>query len=129
MIARTVADVILFDDIFSDCNSSRQEIQLNGTRLGYPLNYWEGLDAKVNAPWFLLNKLSCGKLLTCHVNIFGVTAVWVVQAVDTFEAALKHLTDAGVELVKFDMGLLSAEGAEVEAELLLAYEAPREIPR
>lgn len=96
VIARTVADVILFDDIFSDCNSSRQEIQLNGTRLGYPLNYWEGLDAK---------------------------------AVDTFEAALKHLTDAGVELVKFDMGLLSAEGAEVEAELLLAYEAPREIPR
>ena len=53
----------------------------------------------------------------------------MVQAVDTFEAALKRLTDVGVELVKFDMGLLSAEGAEVEAELLLAYEAPREIPR
>lgn len=34
-----------------------------------------------------------------------------------------------MELVKFDMGLLSAEGAEVEAELLLAYEAPREIAR
>lgn len=47
----------------------------------------------------------------------------------TFTAALKRLTDAGVELVKFDMGLLSAEGAEVEAELLLAYEAPREIAR
>lgn len=52
-----------------------------------------------------------------------------MQAVDTFEAALKRLTEAGVELVKFDMGLLSAEGAEVEAELLLAYEAPREISR
>lgn len=52
-----------------------------------------------------------------------------VQAVDAFEAALKRLTDAGVELIKFDMGLLSAEGAEVEAELLLAYEAPREIAR
>lgn len=52
-----------------------------------------------------------------------------MQAVATFEAALKCLTEAGVELVKFDMGLLSAEGAEVEAELLLAYEAPREISR
>lgn len=52
-----------------------------------------------------------------------------LQAVGTFEAALKRLKDAGVELVKFDMGLLSAEGAEVEAELLLAYEAPREIAR
>lgn len=51
------------------------------------------------------------------------------QAIGTFEAALKRLKDAGVELVKFDMGLLSAEGAEVEAELLLAYEAPREIAR
>ena len=52
-----------------------------------------------------------------------------MQAVKAFEATLKRLTDAGVELVKFDMGLLSAEGAEVEAELLLAYEAPREIAR
>ena len=52
-----------------------------------------------------------------------------MQAVGAFEIALKHLTDAGVELVRFDMGLLSVEGAEVEAELLLAYEAPREIAR
>lgn len=36
---------------------------------------------------------------------------------------------AGVQLVEFDMGLLTAEGAEVEAELLLAYEAPREVAR
>ena len=60
-----------------------------------------------------------------HVDEF----VWLLQAVATFDSALKRLTDAGVELVRFDMGLLSAEGAEVEAELLLAYEAPREIAR
>lgn len=53
----------------------------------------------------------------------------LAQAAGAFEDALKRLTDAGVELVRFDMGLLSAEGAEVEAELLLAYEAPREIAR
>lgn len=48
-MARSVEDVIMFDDIFSECNanSSRQEIQLNGTRLGYPINYWEDLDPKV----------------------------------------------------------------------------------
>lgn len=59
----------------------------------------------------------------------GSTANFLVQAVKAFDSTLKRLTDAGVELVKFDMGLLSAEGAEVEAELLLAYEAPREIAR
>ena len=47
VIARTVEDVILFDDIFSECRGSRQEIQLNGTRLGYPVNYWQDLDTKV----------------------------------------------------------------------------------
>ena len=52
-----------------------------------------------------------------------------VQTVQTFEAALEALVAAGVELVEFDMGLLTAEGAEIEAELLLAYEMPREVSR
>ena len=47
VMARTVEDVIMFDDIFSECKGSRQEIQLNGSRLGYPVNYWEDLDTKV----------------------------------------------------------------------------------
>lgn len=52
-----------------------------------------------------------------------------MQTVKTFEAALQALVAAGVELVEFDMGLLTAEGAEIEAELLLAYEMPRELSR
>ncbi len=55
--------------------------------------------------------------------------VLCVQTVQTFEAALEALVAAGVELVEFDMGLLTAEGAEIEAELLLAYEMPREVSR
>lgn len=53
----------------------------------------------------------------------------VLQAVTAFEAALEAMNQAGIELVQFDMGLLSAEGAEIEAELLLAYEMPREVSR
>lgn len=68
-------------------------------------------------------------LRTMICAAYGGIASCLVQAVEAFESALKRLTDAGAELVKFDMGLLSAEGAEVEAELLLAYEAPREIAR
>ncbi len=56
-------------------------------------------------------------------------AVLYAQTVQTFEAALEALVAAGVELVEFDMGLLTAEGAEIEAELLLAYEMPREVSR
>jgi len=56
-------------------------------------------------------------------------AVLCMQTVQTFEAALEALVAAGVELVEFDMGLLTAEGAEIEAELLLAYEMPREVSR
>lgn len=47
VMARTVEDVIMFDDIFSECKGSREQIQLKGSRLGYPVNYWEDLDAKV----------------------------------------------------------------------------------
>ena len=49
MIARTVKDVILFDSIFSDCHYPRPDLVLKGTRLGYPVNYWKGLDTRVRA--------------------------------------------------------------------------------
>ena len=60
---------------------------------------------------------------------FCADLVDVTQAVGAFESALEAIKVAGVELVKFDMGLLTAEGAEIEAELLLAYEMPRELSR
>jgi len=47
VIARTVRDVILFDSIFSDCHYTRPAIDLKGSRLGYPVNYWKGLDTRV----------------------------------------------------------------------------------
>ncbi len=49
VIARTVKDVILFDSIFSDCHYPRPDLMLKGTRLGYPVNYWKGLDTRVRA--------------------------------------------------------------------------------
>jgi len=49
VIARTVKDVILFDSIFSDCHYPRPDLALKGTRLGYPVNYWKGLDTRVRA--------------------------------------------------------------------------------
>lgn len=48
VMARTVGDVIMFDSIFSECTYARQKIELNGSRIGYPINYWEGLDTKAN---------------------------------------------------------------------------------
>lgn len=51
VMARTVKDVILFDSIFSDCHFPRPDLVLKGTRLGYPVNYWKGLDTRVRALW------------------------------------------------------------------------------
>ena len=48
MIARTVRDVIMFDSIFSDCHYKRPETKLKGSRIGYPVNYWKGLDQRVS---------------------------------------------------------------------------------
>lgn len=48
VIARTVKDVILFDSIFSDCHYPRPDMELKGYRLGYPVNYWKGLDTRVS---------------------------------------------------------------------------------
>ena len=48
VIARTVRDVILFDSIFSDCHYPRPDMELKGYRLGYPVNYWKGLDTRVS---------------------------------------------------------------------------------
>ena len=58
-MARTVEDVIMFDNIFSDCRGSRKEIQLNGSRLGFPVNYWEDLDNKV-------------KPVSCHIHMLSL---------------------------------------------------------
>jgi len=49
VIARSAKDVILFDEIFSDCDISKPEIKLKGMRIGYPTNLWKGLDAKVGS--------------------------------------------------------------------------------
>ena len=68
--------------------------------------------------------------MKCHALTTSVFIhVLQPQTLKAFEAALHALAAAGVQLVEFDMGLLTAEGAEIEAELLLAYEMPREVSR
>lgn len=77
-----------------------------------------------------LNVVAGSGYMKCHTI---TTSVFIhgpqLQTMKAFEAALHALVGAGVELVEFDMGLLTAEGAEIEAELLLAYEMPREVSR
>ena len=38
----------MFDSIFSDCHFPRPDLELKGSRLGYPVNYWKGLDTRVS---------------------------------------------------------------------------------
>ena len=38
----------MFDSIFSDCHYKRPETKLKGSRIGYPVNYWKGLDQRVS---------------------------------------------------------------------------------
>ncbi len=46
--ARSVADVKLFNDIFSDCPKAYQEVKVGGLRVGYPKNFWEDLGEEVS---------------------------------------------------------------------------------
>ena len=94
-------------------------------RLAYILFWFPSLLPLVRLKAALHLALDAGTTLKSQTLV-----VWVcMQAAATFEAALKRLKDAGVEIVEFDMGLLIAEGAEMEAQLLVAYEAPRELAR
>ena len=67
-MARTVEDVIMFDNIFSECNYSRQEIELNGSRIGYPVNYWEGLDVKASSKCCLVHTVPYIRVLVVHTT-------------------------------------------------------------
>lgn len=46
--ARSVADVKMFNDIFSDCAEDYKEVKLEGLRMGYPKNFWEDLGEEVD---------------------------------------------------------------------------------
>ena len=48
MNARSVTDVKLFNDIFSDCDKAYKEIKLDGLRIGYPKNFWEDIGEEVS---------------------------------------------------------------------------------
>ena len=45
--ARSVADVKLFNDIFTDCDKSYRSVELGKLRLGYPTNFWADLGLEV----------------------------------------------------------------------------------
>eukprot|EP00891_Asterochloris_glomerata_P000681 jgi/Astpho2/681/Aster-x0031 len=40
IITRSVADVILFNEILSACNTRAAPVEVEGLRLGYPTNFW-----------------------------------------------------------------------------------------
>ncbi|GAB4821099.1 hypothetical protein N2152v2_008145 [Parachlorella kessleri] len=45
-LARTVDDVIMFTKVFSDCNETFPQLDLAGLRLGYPTDFWKGLESE-----------------------------------------------------------------------------------
>lgn len=45
--ARSIADVKLFNNIYSDCDKSYKEVKLEGLRIGYPKNFWDDLGEEV----------------------------------------------------------------------------------
>lgn len=47
VMARTVADIALFNSIFSTCNTTLPNVSLAGYRIGYPTNWWANLGTEV----------------------------------------------------------------------------------
>ena len=52
VITRSVADVKLFDDIFSDCPSPRTfgKVDVKGLRIGIPTPWWKDIGKEVRHP-------------------------------------------------------------------------------
>lgn len=48
-MARTTADITLFNSIFSSCNTTAANVSLSGMRIGYPTNWWADLSSEVNS--------------------------------------------------------------------------------
>lgn len=59
--ARTVADVTLFNRIFSDCDTSGYKaVKPSGLRVGYPTDPWKEIAAEVcNSLFVLCRDCSC----------------------------------------------------------------------
>ena len=47
VMARSVADIALFNSIFSTCNTTLPNVSLAGYRIGYPTNWWANLGTEV----------------------------------------------------------------------------------
>ena len=47
--ARSMADVKLFNRLFSDCGAAYRPLAAQGLRVGYPRNFWEDLGWEVRA--------------------------------------------------------------------------------
>ena len=46
-MARTVADISMFNSIFSNCNTTKVPVSLAGMRFGFPVNFWADLGPEV----------------------------------------------------------------------------------
>lgn len=53
-----MADVKLFNDIFSDCDRSYKAVEPDGLRVGYPTNFWKDIGHEVRTHHHTLMPLS-----------------------------------------------------------------------
>jgi hypothetical protein len=42
-----MADIKLFNTLFSDCSSANRPVNVKGLRVGYPINFWEDVGEEV----------------------------------------------------------------------------------
>ena len=49
--ARSVADVKLFNDIFSECGKGYSALAAEGLRVGIPKNFWEDIGEEAGLPF------------------------------------------------------------------------------
>jgi hypothetical protein len=45
-----MADIKLFNTLFSDCSSAYSSVTVKGLRVGYPRNFWEDVGEEVGLP-------------------------------------------------------------------------------
>ncbi len=53
--ARSMADVKLFNSIFSDCEKDYKDVSLGSLRIGFPKNFWEDLGEEVGCHLYVLS--------------------------------------------------------------------------
>ncbi|KAK9812807.1 hypothetical protein WJX72_004169 [[Myrmecia] bisecta] len=83
LMAREVADVSMFNAIFSDCHKGYSSVTLKGTKIGYSLAHWANVTAEINGT------------LTAALNALTAAGVTIVpfDMTDFYKNATQLLND------------------------------------